>query len=128
MNSIGIWAVPVAVVLLISGSAFAADRFPFRFAVYSPWNFDVNGAWNFSELSQLGVDGFYAPARWTTEIQSPGWMENTLGTQSLLAAANNITFIIGLLFQGESSVPFNYSHAVDYYGDVEPYAPSPVGE
>jgi len=84
--------------VLLTGGIRAADGFPFRRAVYKPWNFGAEGPWNFSEMASLGLDAFYCPADWTWEKAYPGWIERQLGSESILAAANNVTYIAGLYY------------------------------
>ncbi len=123
------WVMTLAVGTLLLAPVLAND-FPFKIAVYKPWNFAVDGPWNFTQLGSLGIDAFYSPADWTWEKVVPGFHEDRLGSESVLAAANNVAFIAGQYYQQPSwqYIDFNYSRAVDRYGREEEYTPSPIDE
>jgi len=124
------FAATLLLLTLVMEAAFAAEGFPFHRAVYRPWNFDVHGSWNFSELGSLGLDAFYALGDWTWEKSSPGWSEDRFGSESILAAANNVTYIAGQYYLQPmwQYIDFNYSRAVDQYGREEAYTPAPLDE
>jgi hypothetical protein len=119
---------PVIVILfvavLFSNDAWGTEEaLPFSMALY-------NWVYNFTELAEMGFDAFYQQADWTWETMVPGWHENRFGTDSLIASANNITYVAGQYYQQPSwkYIDFNYSQAVNQYGTVEPYTPSPIDE
>lgn len=124
------FAAAALLLTLAMEAALAAEGFPFHRAVYRPWNFDVHGSWNFSEMGSLGLDAFYAHGDWTWEIYSPGWTEDRFGSESILAAANNVTYIAGQYYLQPmwQYIDFNYSRAVDQYGREETYTPAPLDE
>jgi len=100
---------------------------PFSRAVYEPWNFAIDGSWNFSELSSFGFDAFYSPRSWSAEPGKRVALEEIIRKESVEAKANNMSYIVGLYYSS-GAVNFNYSHAVDEQGRLEPGTPSPVDE
>jgi hypothetical protein len=97
----------------VSGS-FEMDHFR---AIY-------DGPWNCSFLAEMGFDALYRPLRWRVTVDE---ILPMLTQEGLEAAANNLTYICGLMYCAMDPV-FNYSRAVNAEGFIETRTPSPVDE
>lgn len=116
----------VAAILAIAVAQVSAlSDIPFTRAIYKPPDFSLDGAWNFSELRSLGIDAFYSYGDYLWEATSPGWAENTFGTESLSARECNVTFVAGQYYES-GQVDFGFTRAVNRYGEEEPRTASPT--
>jgi hypothetical protein len=101
-------------------SATTTTDFVFSRAMYGPWS-----------VAEMGNFSFEAKYRnsWWLHTGAERVMAN-FASESLDAAANNVTYIAGLYYHMApwDRLTFNYSHAVKAGAGKEPKTPSPVDE
>ena len=116
MTGIKVLIILLVVISTACASAGEIEYVYFR-AIY-------DGHWNCSFLAELGFDALYRPLKWKVEVDE---IIPRVKTESLEAAAHNLTYICGLKYH--AMIPsFDYSRAVNADGFVENRTPSPVDE
>jgi hypothetical protein len=86
------------------------------------------GSWDYPHVSRVGLDADYDKCCWVCGEEV---CLGKLDRNSLLAAASNVTYIVGLKYvKGETHEPMDEDIvcAVNEMGQSIPYAPSPIDE
>ena len=83
------------------------------------------GPWNYTQSSKVGLDADYDNSWWTGDVES---VLGKFRPNSLEAAANNMTYICGLYYDGIYPEFDDYVRAVNRYGVMETLTPTHVDE
>ena len=84
------------------------------------------GSWDYPLISQVGLDADYDKCCW---VCGEDVCLSKLNRNSVRAAANNVTYVVGLKYvKGEKHEPMEEDIvcAVNEMGQTIPYAPSPI--
>ena len=102
-----------------------SQQLPFSMVYYpAGWGFWQPS--NMSGFRQIGFDAFYYNGYW--EWDNPDAIKRWAVPFSVACAENNMTFIAGLYWYWCRGEEFDYSRAVDQFGNKMDTQPSPVSE
>jgi hypothetical protein len=105
--------VALSLILTLSAS-LASEEIGFARAIYGPWNY--------SQDARVGLDADYDNKWWTT---GPERVLESFRSNSLTAAASNVTYVAGLYYLGDEA-DFEYVRAVNEAGQEQSHVPSTV--
>lgn len=105
-------------------AAGQAEELPFSVVTYPTGG--IREPENMTGFSRMGFDGFYYNGYW--EWEDPEMIEEWCVPFSLACAENNMSFIAGLYWYWVRGEEFDYSLAVNQFGEAAKTMPSPVSE